>query len=127
MLTTVAIWVYLSLIIFTVFFQLGLVLKMPWGEYTMGGYVKGVLPLKLRISAFVSAVILSFIGYVGLEKAGLINLWLKLPSYFIWFVVCFMFLGIILNSITKSKKERALWLPIIIILFLCSLYFSWLA
>ena len=124
MLTTIVACIYLLLILFTVFFQLGLVLKMPWGEYTLGGYVKGILPLNLRINAFISAIILTSIGYIGLEKTGLVNLWWKPPSYSIWFVVGFMFLGVILNSITRSKKEKMLWLPVTFILFLCCLYFA---
>jgi hypothetical protein len=124
MLTTIAVLVFLILTIFIILFQIALVIGKPWGEYTMGGYVKGILPLKLRITAFVSALILTLIGFIGLEKSGIVNLPFSLPNYLIWFVVGYMFLGSILNSITKSKKERMIWRPVTIVLFLCSLYLA---
>ena len=112
---------YLSLLIFTILFQIGLVAGKPWGEWTMGGYNKGVLPTKLRIGAFVSILILSFFVLITLNKINLFGLDLNFPNWFKFLIITFNILGVIANSITQSPKEKKLWQPITISMLICSL------
>ncbi len=122
MIETLIIITYLLLILFTILFQVGLVLGKPWGEWTMGGYHAGILPKKLRLGAFVSALLLLFLGLVVIDQTSFLGVSLNLPNFLKWIVVGFNFLAVIANSATKSKKERNLWLPITIIMLACSLW-----
>jgi len=112
---------YLSFLIFTILFQIGLVAGKPWGEWTMGGYNKGVLPLKLRFGAFISILILSFFVVITLNKINLFGLNLNFPDWFRFLIIAFNILAVIANSITQSPKERKLWQPITIAMLVCSL------
>lgn len=103
-------------------FQLALVFGAPWGEYTMGGMVKGVLPLKLRLAAALQSLILIFFGVVALNRAGLI-----LPEFYgfsrvaIWAIAAFFVIGSIANWSSPSKKERLLWGPVNVVMLALSL------
>jgi hypothetical protein len=125
MLETLIAILYLFLLAFTILFQIGLMVKKPWGEWTMGGYIKGVLPTKLRFAAFLSFLILVFFSLVVINKVGLFGAnfnfldWSKLWSKFL--IIGFNVLAVIANSATRSLKERKLWQPITILMLLCSL------
>jgi len=125
MLETLIAILYLFLLAFTILFQIGLIVKKPWGEWTMGGYVKGELPTKLRFAAFVSILILVFFSLVVINKVGLFGAnfnfldWSKSWSKFL--IIGFNVLAVIANSATRSLKERKLWQPITILMLLCSL------
>ncbi|RJP62537.1 MAG: hypothetical protein C4543_01775 [Ignavibacteriales bacterium] len=114
--------IFVGLSLFTVAFQLGLFLKKPWGEYTMGGKVKGVLPLHLRISALIQSFLILFNGFVVLNHGDVFNL---LPSPFTqgWmiFIIVLMSISFILNVITPSHKERRLWGPITLVMLISGL------
>ena len=112
---------YLLFLIFTILFQIGLVAGKPWGEWTMGGYNKGVLPTKLRFGAFISILILSFFALITLDKINLFWLDLNFPNWTPFLIITFNILAVIANSITQSPKERKLWQPITIVMLICSL------
>lgn len=112
---------YLALLIFTISFQIGLIIGMPWGEWTMGGYNKGALPIRLRFGAFISASILSFFALTISNKINLFGLNISLPSWVSFLIIGFNVLAVIANSITQSPKERKLWQPITIVMLICSL------
>lgn len=113
--------IYLSLVLFTILFQIGLVFGRPWGEWTMGGYNKGVLPTKLRAAALLSIGILGFIALFVIDKSGYGLIKLNLPDNIKWLIIGFNILSVIANSVTKSKQERKLWQPITVIMLMCSL------
>jgi hypothetical protein len=113
---------YLTLILFTILFQVGLMAGRPWGEWTMGGYHKGVLPTKLRIGALVSAIILVIFGLVIIDAISLFGISFGFPDFFRWVVVGYHVLAVIANTITQSKKERRLWQPITVLMLLGVLY-----
>ena len=113
---------YLSLIFFTIAFQIGLVLGKPWGEWTMGGLHKGVLPKKLRVGALISMIILFLFALFTIDLTGILGISLHAPEVFKWFIIGYNVLAVILNSITKSQKERRLWQPVTILMLLCSLW-----
>jgi len=115
-------------LVFTLFmavvvaFQIALALGAPWGEFAMGGKYPGRFPLQMRIAAFVQAVLLVLICVVVWTRAGLVfNQYFESSKTAIWFVVAFCVLGAIMNSVTPSKKERNLWVPVCFVLLVCSL------
>ena len=104
-------------------FQIALVAGAPWGEYTMGGQNKGTLPTQLRVSAAVSAVIMLAQAGHYLAQAGVLPQLLD-PSWntvvnWIWFG--FTVAGLIMNSISRSKKERNTWVPVLLVSTICTL------
>ena len=122
MFTTTITTIYLFLLLFTIAFQIGLIFGKPWGEWTMGGYHKVVLPPKLRIGAFVSILILSFFGLFAIDYTQFLGINLNLTSFLKWIVISFNALSALVNTFTQSKKERNLWMPITIIMLLASLW-----
>lgn len=122
---TNAAYLYSVLMAFVVLFQIALALGAPWGELAMSGKFPGRFPPRMRVAALVQAVVLIFIALIVLARAGVtLNALFDFSKVAIWGVVAFNLLSAILNSITPSKKERRLWAPITIVLFLCSLYIA---
>jgi len=103
-------------------FQLSLAMGAPWGELSMGGKYPGRYPQKMRVVAFALAILWIFIALVVLTRAGMTfeNLF-ETSKIVIWFVFALLFVGVILNLITPSKKERILWAPIGIVMLICVL------
>ena len=104
-------------------FQIALVAGAPWGEYTMGGQNKGTLPTQLRVGAAVSAVIMLAQAGHYLAQAGVLPTLLD-PNWntvvnWIWFG--FTVAGLIMNSISRSKKERNTWVPVLLVSTICTL------
>lgn len=112
---------YLSLLLFTILFQVGLLFGKPWGQWTMGGYHPGKLPIKLRLGALVSIFILLFFALFVVDYTGIFGLQFGFPGFVKWFIIGFNILAVLANSVTKSNKERKLWQPITIAMLLLSL------
>ncbi|WP_136441436.1 hypothetical protein [Pacificoceanicola onchidii] len=103
-----------------VFFQVALIAGLPLGVYTQGGQVEGALPLKGRIVAAVSILILIFQGLAIVSAAGFPGLdW---PRWTGWAATGVSFVGFVLNWITQSRQERALWGPIMTVMLALALY-----
>ncbi|MDX1351462.1 MAG: hypothetical protein R3254_00520 [Thiomicrorhabdus sp.] len=118
----IAAYIFGSLTIIVMLFQLALTLGAPWGEMAMGGKFPGRYSIKLRIAAFIQFLILGFMALVVLTHAGLLlPEWYAFSQKAIWLIVILSAIIAILNTITPSKKERILWSPITIILFICAL------
>ena len=104
-------------------FQLALVAGAPWGEYTMGGQSKGRLPRSLRAGAGVSAVIMLAQAGHYLAQAGalppLLDRTASSVVNWIWFG--FSIVGLIMNSISRSRKERDIWVPVLLVSTVCTL------
>jgi hypothetical protein len=102
-------------------FQIALALGAPWGEFAMGGAYPGQFPPELRVAAVVQAVILALLALVVLARAGVaLPGWSRMARKAIWFVVAFSILSLILNSITPSVRERAIWAPVALVMVICS-------
>lgn len=100
-----------------VVFQIGLALGAPWGRAAFGGYTDrpGV---RLRAASGVAVVVWSGAVIVVLGRAGILTA--PLPTVLIWVVVALSALGIVANAITRSRLERAIWLPFsIVVTALC--------
>ena len=93
-----------------VFFQVALIAGAPLGAYTQGGQQEGALNVKGRIIAAVSIPVLIFQGLAVLSAAGFPGLgW---PRWTGWVALSVSVLTCVLNGITPSQRERAVWFPI---------------
>lgn len=104
-----------------VLFQIALAAGAPWGAYAMGGAFPGQFPAALRIAAIIQAVLLAGMGAVVLSRAGLILPgWSRVSRWLVWVVVAFAALSFVLNLITPSAGERAIWAPMAFLLLISS-------
>ena len=103
-------------------FQVALVAGAPWGEYAMGGQNKGALPPSLRITSGISAVLMlaqsgHYLAQAGVFAPVLDPTWNSIANWF-WFA--FTVIGLVLNGISRSKKERNLWVPVLAVSTVCT-------
>jgi cell shape-determining protein MreD len=116
-----AAFVYAIVNVGVIAFQLALAAGVPWGEFAMGGAYPGQFPPELRVAAVVQAVILALLALIVLARAGVaLPGWSRMARWAIWFVVAFSVLSLILNSITPSIRERAIWAPVALVMVICS-------
>lgn len=102
-------------------FQIALAVGAPWGAYAMGGAFPGQFPPALRVAAIVQAALLVGMAAVVLARADLILPgWSRVSRWLVWFVVTFAALSLILNLITPSAGERAIWAPTALLLLISS-------
>jgi hypothetical protein len=103
-------------------FQIALALGAPWGEYAMGGAFPGSYPPALRVAAVLQAILWLAIGGVVLSRAGLaLPRWARASRWLIWVVVALSAISLVLNLITPSGGERAIWAPVAAVLLASSL------
>jgi hypothetical protein len=108
--------------VLAILFQIALALGAPWGEFTMGGRYAGTLPRPMRVAAVGQAGVLAALVVIVLSGAGIV-----LPSvaqavpWLIWVVVAFSGVSLVLNTITRSPRERMIWAPIAFVMLLSSL------
>ena len=122
MITTLSACLFFVLTLFVVIFQWLIFFKLPLGEYTMGGQNKGVLPKKYRIGAFIQSFILLFNGIVVLDAGFQFSVFSNtFIEYYRWFIMVLMFISMVMNLITKSQKERRLWAPVTVVMFVLSM------
>ena len=102
-------------------FQGCLALGLPWGKASMGGKYPGKYPPKMKVVAIINMVILGLFAAIVLSKSDLLFPQLKpISNIGIWFVVAFMVIGTVLNTITRSKIER-IWAPVALFQLITSL------
>ena len=102
-------------------FQLALAAGAPWGAYAMGGAFPEQFPPELRVAAVVQAVILALLALVVLARAGIaLPQWSHASRWLIWVVVAFSTISLVLNTITPSADERAIWAPVALVMLICS-------
>jgi hypothetical protein len=102
-------------------FQAGLAAGRPWGRLAWGGQ-HVVLPPRLRVGSAVSIALYALIAAVVLTAAALLEV---VPQGFagvaIWVLVGYFGLGVLLNGISRSRPERAVMTPVVLVLTLCCL------
>jgi cell division protein FtsW (lipid II flippase) len=92
----------------------------PWGHLTMGGAFPGQLPPRMRVAVGASALALLLSGAVVAARAGLaLPRWRAASRRLVWAVVALMAVAAVLNAITPSPWERALWLPVALVQLAC--------
>lgn len=105
-----------------ILFQLGLAAGAPWGAYAMGGRYPGRFPVGLRMAAVVQAVLLALLALVVLSDADLLAPGIADGQpWLVWLAVVFSALSVVLNTITRSRAERRLWLPVGVAMLVFSL------
>lgn len=119
--------VSLALLFLLSIFQLALALGAPLGNFAWGGAHK-VLPRKLRVASIFSIGIYAGIALFIASKAGIIDVAIneRVLAIGMWVLFGYFTLGIFLNSISKSKRERYTMTPVCIILALATLTLAWL-
>lgn len=97
-----------------------LICGLPLGELTMGGKYK-IFPKKLRIVLAVQLILQVFFMVIILQAGGFMPLWF---SYDITRITCiiiavYLSLNIVMNSISKSKKEKYIMTPLSLFSAIC--------
>ena len=120
--TRVAAIVFAAVTAGIVAFQLALALGAPWGSYAMGGTFSGTYPPSMRTAAVVQAALLVVVALVVLARAGVaLRSWARFARWAAWVVVAMSVLALVLNVITPSGGERAIWAPVSAVLLACSI------
>lgn len=93
---------------------------LPLGEFTMGGKYK-VFPKKLRIILVTQLILQLFFLIIILQMGGFISLWFsaKLTKIIGIVMSAYLSLNIIMNLMSKSKKEKYIMTPISLIAAIC--------
>jgi hypothetical protein len=102
-------------------FQLLLVAGRPLGRFAWGGRHE-MLPRRLRIGSAVSVVLHALIALVVLQAAGAIAVFPDaVADVGIWVVTGYFALGVPLNAVSRSRPERLVMTPVVLVLALCCL------
>jgi len=121
MIRTVATFVFVALASMVFCFQIALVLGAPWGHLTLGGRYAGRLPIRTRGFAAFSALLIAAFAAIVLSRGGLVLPGCESAARIgIWFVVGYSAVGIFLNAMSKSRWERILWIPVSVLMLVCS-------
>jgi hypothetical protein len=110
-----AAWLAAGLLGVVALFQLALVLGAPWGALTQGGANHGQLPASARGVAAGSAVVLVVLALGLLARAGQGPLTAApriVVTVLAWTAMFYSAVGLVLNLITPSAMERAVWAPV---------------
>ena len=117
----VAAFIYAIVSAGVVAFQIALAAGAPWGAFAMGSTFPGQFPLALRIAAFIQATLLVGLAAIVLARGELIlPTWSRVSRWLVWIVVAFSALSLVLNLITPSAGERAIWAPTAFLLLISS-------
>jgi hypothetical protein len=121
-LARVAAIIYAIVTLGVVAFEIALAAGAPWGAYAMGGASPGQFPRALRIAAVIQALLLAGMAAVILARAGLVLPgWSRVSHWLVWIVVALTAISLVLNLITPSARERAIWAPTLLLLLISSL------
>jgi len=121
-LAKVAAIIYAIVTLGVIAFQIALAAGAPWGAYAMGGASPGQFPPAMRIAAIIQAVLVAGMAAVILARAGLVLPgWARVSHWLVWIVVALTALSLVLNLITPSAGERAIWAPTLALLLISSL------
>lgn len=105
-------------------FQVALALGAPWGRAAYGGQRPGTLPVHFRISSAVAALVWTGIALV-VARQGTLPVWAPLPDSWlpvaIWVVVGLLTVAVVLNAVSRSVVERAIWIPASLVLLAATL------
>lgn len=93
---------------------------LPLGEFTMGGKYR-VFPKKLRIMLITQLILQILFVVVILQMGNLIPLWFSTTITRIIGIVMsvYLSLNVIMNFVSKSKKEKYVMTPLSLITAIC--------
>ena len=112
--------VFTGFTLIVIAFQFALAAGMPWGHLTWGGRFPGQLPARMRGMAIFSAVLLAVFALIVESRAGILWPGWGAAKTLIWSVVAYSAVGVVANAATPSRWERIVWLPVVLILLVCS-------
>ena len=116
----VAALVYAAVSAGVIAFQLALAAGVPWGAYAMGGAFPGRFPMEMRVAAAVQALVLAGMAAIVLSRAGLLMPGWRPARGMAWVVVAVAAISLVLNLITPSQGERAIWAPVALLMLVSS-------
>lgn len=120
----VSTWIVILAMAAVGLFQLALILGAPMGEYAFGGQNPGKLPVKFR--AMSGVTLLVYVAIIGHMLAQLGALPRLLPDDLNraanWALFGLNLLSLVMNSISRSKKERDMWVPVALMLSVASFF-----
>jgi hypothetical protein len=105
--------------VLTAAFHAALVVGAPWGVATQGGRMSGTLDAQGRIIAGVSVGILLVMAASILARTGegpLHGAPPRVVTVLAWLTTIYATMAVVLNLITTSATERAIWAPVSIVL-----------
>lgn len=116
MLALIATILFIILIIINVL----LICGFPLGELTMGGQFK-IFPKKLRVVLVFQLILQIFFMIIVLQGGGLIPLWFsdKATRTVCIVMATYLSFNVVLNFISKSKKEKYIMTPISLLSAIC--------
>ena len=100
-------------------FHAAVVLGAPWGEVTQGGGTTGTLDASGRAVAAFSCTLALAMAVAVLGRAGegpLTQLPARATTVLAWFTTVYAVVAVVLNLVTRSAAERALWAPVSLVL-----------
>ena len=112
-----------ALLAVLVAFQLALAVGAPLGDMSWGGRHAGVLPTRLRVASAVAGLVLyPLMAVVFLGAGGVIgDEWLPVdPAIAMWILAGFFAIGMIVNAISRSPRER-IWSPVSAVIGICAI------
>jgi hypothetical protein len=93
----------------------------PLGRFAWGGQHE-VLPQTLRIASAASVVVYLGLAAVLLQAAGVLQVLAgDVPQGAIWGLTAFFGLGVVMNGVSRSRPERLVMTPVVLVLALCCL------
>lgn len=99
-------------------FQLLLAAGAPMGHYAWGGAWR-ILPSPMRVASVVAAVIYVFTGAIILDAAGVADLVPFDSRAAVWVLAALFGLGVLMNAVSRSTKERRMALVAAALSVLC--------
>lgn len=101
-------------------FQLLLAAGLPFGNYAWGGAHR-VLPRPLRIGSVVATAIYSLAAVIILDDANVVDLIASdLTRLAVTVLAVFFGIGVVMNAISRSEKERRMAFVALSLSILCA-------
>ena len=98
-------------------FQVALIAGAPIGRFAWGGQHQ-ILPPRLRVGSVVSIVLYAAFALAILERTSLVTVFgsIGFVQMACWVLFGYFTLGIVMNSISRSKPERNTMVPVSLVL-----------
>ena len=114
-------FIYLALVALTILFQVAAIAGAPLSSFTQGGVLAGELSPAGKANAAVSVLLLLVFALIVARKAQILpaKAGSRLVDIGFWCVLVFSVLETLLNWLTPSDLERALWGPVNTVLLVC--------
>ncbi len=120
---SLAAFVAVVLLLMLVGFQVALAAGQPWGKAAYGG-ATATLDTRLRVTSIVAAVVWAAVAWFFLALAipalsgPVPDAW---NTVVLWVLVGLFAVATVMNAISRSRLERAIWTPVCAVLLVCAL------